>query len=201
MTIPGRLRTGLRPAIWTTAVGALLLGTAGCGIRSTDVPVDAGPAPTVASCTAPEDAGAVELFLICDTRVESVERSVRSSDEQQDPVQLANVLLRELQTAPPHEERAAGFSSEVPSGLRVLRPEDSDPAVLVRLNQHPEDLAAVALAQIICTFANFQSLSDGGGVTLGGPTEDDRRTAWREYTCSSSLRHLPERVPTASPSS
>jgi hypothetical protein len=96
---------------------------------------------------------------------------------------------------PPPQEREAGFTSSVPEELRATEPDAADPERLVRLNQHPEELTAVAKAQIVCTFANFQALSDGTVVTLGGPAADERRT-WREYTCATSLRHLPEAVHT-----
>jgi hypothetical protein len=176
---------------------ALLLATAGCGVRSTDVPVDAGPAPTVASCDAPEAAEAVSLYLVCGSRVEPVRRAVPDSGDGADRVRLANVLLQELQADPPREERAAGFTSSVPPKLRATARAGDDPARLVRLNQHPEELTAVALAQVICTFTSFESLSDGTVVTLGGPAADQRRT-YREYTCATSLRHLPEAVHTIS---
>jgi hypothetical protein len=200
MSTAGR-RAAARPAAgragWPVVAAAGLLLVTACGVRSTDVPVDAGPAPTVATCDAPEASDAVSLYLVCGSRVEAVQRPVPADEETGDRVLLANVLLTELQSKPPPQEREAGFTSSVPEELRATEPDTADPERLVRLNQHPEELTAVAKAQIVCTFANFQALSDGTVVTLGGPAADERRT-WREYTCATSLRHLPEAVHTIS---
>ncbi|WP_228470873.1 hypothetical protein [Streptomyces alkaliphilus] len=192
----------------------LALSAAGCGIRSMDVPVDAGPAPSRASCTAPEGAGEVDVYLVCGSRVESVPRDVPLPDpapfegeapgEPTEPAEVsaaerlavAGRLLRELQAEPPEEEQAAGFSSAVPEDLRVTGPLGSDPERLLRLSLHPDDLPAFALVQIICTFAHTRPVGDGTSVLLAGPAETEDREA-RGYTCASSLRNRPENAPNA----
>ncbi|MBB0229340.1 hypothetical protein FOE67_07390 [Streptomyces calidiresistens] len=180
-----------------------------------DVPVDAGPAPSRASCTAPEGAEGVNVYLVCGSRVESVPRDVPvpdptpaegegtagsgSPERSTDPAEVspaerlavAGRLLRELQAEPPEEEQAAGFSSAVPEDLRVLGPTGDDPERLLRLSLHPDDLPAFALVQIICTFAHTRPVGDGTSVLLGGPVEAEDREA-RGYTCATSLRNRPE---------
>ncbi|MCE7078618.1 hypothetical protein [Streptomyces sp. ST2-7A] len=193
----------------------LALSTAGCGIRSMDVPVDAGPAPSRASCAVPEHSEGVDVYLVCGSRVESVPRDVPVPDpappgaegsgdagKPTDPtgsrevsaserLAVAGRLLRELQSEPPEEEQAAGFSSAVPEELRVTGPSGNDPERLLRLSLHPDDLPAFALVQIICTFAHTRPVGDGTSVLLGGPPDAEDREA-RGYTCASSLRNRPE---------
>ncbi|MFX4290811.1 hypothetical protein [Streptomyces bohaiensis] len=191
-------RTGASTAV---AAVVLALATAGCGIRSMDVPVDDGPAPTRASCAAPEGAGGTEVFLVCDARVESVERELDRQAPPEEPAQriaLANALLGELQGDPPDEERAAGFTTNVPEDLRVTGAADDRDEPLLRLNRHPDDLPAFALAQVICTFAQSEVFADDAPVTLGGPdTAADRRE--RQYTCTSAVRHRPDTLRPAAP--
>ncbi|WP_130796761.1 hypothetical protein [Streptomyces otsuchiensis] len=179
----------------SAVVALLTVATAGCGIRSMDVPVDDGPAPSRATCDPPDQGGGTEVFLVCDSRVESVEREVSRAvapRDQADRIALANVLLSELQSDPPSSERAAGFSSTVPDDLRVTGalPDEREP--LLRLNWHPDDLPAFALAQIICTFAQSEVFGDDEPVTLGGPDETEQPQ--RQYTCTASVRHQPDKL-------
>lgn len=191
----GRLRTGRgRAARRAAAAGVLLLVTASCGVRSTDVPVDAGPAPTLATCDAPQVSEAVPLHLVCGSQVEAVQRRVPGGTDLPDRVELADLLLRELKKAPPRAEQAAGFSSAVPRKLRAVAPAEGDPEQLVRLNRNPKELTAAALAQIICTFADYPALNEKGAVTLGGPVDDERYT-WESYRCTTSLRQLADDGP------
>ncbi|MFR9725815.1 hypothetical protein ACL02R_20975 [Streptomyces sp. MS19] len=182
-----RLATGL-------GVALLLAATTACGIRPTDVPVDAGPAPTRATCDAPPDDTdrASQVFLVCGSHVNPVERPLTLAHPgAQSGVKIATALLTELQSAPGKDERDAGFTSEVPTDLRVTGPVGGDPAGTLRLSRRPSALPATALVQIICTFAANESLGDGRSVTLAGPshTEKDRP---KTYACSTATRASPE---------
>ncbi|MDT0265308.1 hypothetical protein RM844_03275 [Streptomyces sp. DSM 44915] len=171
----------------------LLLATAAttaCGIRPTDVPVDAGPAPTRASCDVPAgDEEHAAVFLVCGQRVESVSRPLHAPlTQDEDPSGIAAALLAELQTDPAQGEKTAGFSSDVPDDLAVTRQEPGDQEQVVRLSQRPNDLPGLALTQIICTFANSEALGAGGQtVTLGGPPGPGAEKP-RTYSCSAAMR-------------
>ncbi|GAA1906114.1 lipoprotein [Streptomyces sodiiphilus] len=195
-SIPGATARRARALLMTVAAVSL----AGCGIRSTDVPVDAGPAPSRATCTQPEsNGGGVPVYLVCGSRVEPVERPVALPGQQDDPgarVAMARALLAELQTEPEQEERTAGFSSAVPSRLTVSGPVGDDPERALRLDPAPGELPAVALVQVICTFAGAQPIGDGLSVLLGGPPDAPGSDPHR-YSCSTGLRHSPEAARTA----
>lgn len=164
--------------------------TAGCGIRETDVPVDAGPAPTRASCDAPaRGEHHTEVYLVCGQRVESVARVLPAPlVEAEDRTGVATALLTELQSEPAEAEKTAGFTSAVPTSLRVEAPVAGDGDRVVRLNRRPSEIPELALTQIICTFANSASLGSGGEtITLGGPpgsSTDKPHT----YSCSAAMR-------------
>ena len=76
------------PAAALAAVGVALAALlAGCGIRTTTVPVDAGPAPSRVACAAPKapaapaaDVVVRKVFLVCNTQVTPVNRSVEVRD-------------------------------------------------------------------------------------------------------------------------
>ncbi|QNE79207.1 hypothetical protein F0344_12905 [Streptomyces finlayi] len=180
-----------------TAVAAL---AAGCGIRSTSVPVDAGAAPSRVPCRTPahdvtsqalEDIE-VQVYLVCASQLMTVNRSVRLDSAEPDRIRVARVLLDELQKAPSADERQAGFSTGVPTGLRVSAARADDPAGTLRLNEQPEDLPAEALAQIVCSYADSETLVTGGTVVLGGPGD----YAPRGYPCASETKTRPGEVPT-----
>ncbi|TDC76470.1 hypothetical protein [Streptomyces hainanensis] len=168
-----------------------LLATGGCGIRATDVPVDAGPAPTRTTCDAPAEAGPADLrtdvYLVCGSRVNPVQRNIELLADTSDRVQVAKALLAELQADPGREERAAGFDSEVPSDLAVTGPAANDPAEALRLNKRPSDLPAAALGQLVCTFAHSDELGDGGTVMLGGPLDSPHGGQPKRYRCSTAM--------------
>ncbi|MFB4194855.1 hypothetical protein [Streptomyces carpaticus] len=197
----GTLRTG--PALLAACLA--LAATAGCGIRSTNVPVDAGPAPSRASCDTAMETGAgtvpgtavtdvTEVYLVCGTRVEAVPRPVDVTTAGADRVALATALLTELQNDPDEEEQAAGFTSAVPLDLTVTGPVGDDPGTVLRLSERPSDLPAFALAQIICTFSRVEQLGNGHAVVLGGPADSpDPRP--QTYPCSAAMRHSPESAP------
>ena len=176
----------------SSAVAVLaLLALAACGIRSTDVPVDAGPAPTRTTCDAPAEEGTAEarteVYLVCGSRVNAVQRAIELPADPTDRVEVATALLDELQSDPARQERAAGFSSEVPDDLEVSGPAANDPAEALRLNKRPSDLPAAALGQIVCTFAHSDSLGDGSTVMLGGPVDSPHGGQPKRYRCSTAM--------------
>ncbi|MET9707117.1 hypothetical protein [Streptomyces griseus] len=164
----------------TAASLAAVLATAalvsGCGIRTTSVPVDAGAAPSRVPCrlSASDAAGrspdgaSTTVYLVCTSQLVTAERAVADAADT-DPLVVARALLKEVQQAPPANERRAGFTTAVPAGLRVLPARDGDPAGAVRLSSQPEDLSAEALAQLVCTYAESETLVTEGAVVLGGP--------------------------------
>ncbi|SOD62031.1 hypothetical protein SAMN06297387_104201 [Streptomyces zhaozhouensis] len=170
--------------------GLLTLAATGCGIRETDVPVDAGPAPTRASCDAPaRGEHHTEIYLVCGQRVESVARVVSTeATEPSDHAEVAVALLGQLQADPEEAEKAAGFTSAVPGNLRVEQVEEGEAGRTVRLNRRPSEIPELALTQIICTFANSASLGGAGEtVVLGGPAGTDTDKP-HTYSCSAAMR-------------
>ncbi|SFB86802.1 hypothetical protein [Streptomyces aidingensis] len=189
----------MRGSLRTAAAGLLALAATGCGIQSVDVPVDAGPAPSRATCDAPSDTGGqpgTELYLVCGSRVERVTRPFPFSGEEtpaSSRATIATALLTALQGELSDEERAAGFTTAVPGGLRVIEPMEGDPHDLVRLSQHPKNLPAFALVQVICTFANADALGNESYVLLAGPPDEDGQGQEPgKYPCAESMRNRPE---------
>ncbi|MEU9304358.1 hypothetical protein [Streptomyces sp. NPDC048269] len=185
-------------------VAVALLAVSGCGIRATTVPVDVGPAPSRVSCDTPAQPSGQDgvqgfratVELVCGSQLVGVERVVPIPEKRvlRDPVALvAQALLEALEKTPSGEERDAGFTSGVPSGLTAVAPKSGDPAGTVRLSRKPEDLPPVALSQIVCTLAGSEAVSAGPGpVVLGGPDADPPR-AW---DCTDAVRSRPESIPT-----
>ncbi|WP_059013081.1 hypothetical protein [Streptomyces specialis] len=181
--------------------GAALLATAaaaavaGCGIRATDVPVDAGPAPTRASCDMPSGEtgeGNTEIYLVCGSRVQAVGREMNlpEDDSAAGRVAVAQALLDALRSEPAPQEQAAGLSTEIPIGLEVSAADDPVPAL--RLSLRPGDLSREGLAQIVCTFANNEVLgSSGDTVLLGGPAGSSPSQP-RMYSCAAAMRTVTE---------
>ncbi|MFD3514084.1 hypothetical protein [Streptomyces sp. NPDC058657] len=186
------------------AVAALLAlaGTAGCGIRTTNVPVDAGAAPSRVSCDVPastasgrpEAGSAVRVFLVCGAGLVPVQRVVNVSAERlaDDRLRAAQVLLDALQKEPSEAEQQAGFSTDVRGSLTVYGPRQGDPSASLRLSRDPDDLPPHALAQIVCTYSGSAADDGGGAVELGGPSEDPPR----KYPCTAALKARPEGEPT-----
>ncbi|MDX2707502.1 hypothetical protein PV350_32355 [Streptomyces sp. PA03-6a] len=183
-------------------LGMVLL--AGCGIRTTSVPVDAGPAPSRVSCAVPDEEAsptatasaspqgpAARVFLVCSAQVAAVNRSVRTGGL--DQLGMAVLLLRELQRKPRGGESSAGFTTAVQGDLAVEGPHRDDPRGSLRLSAPLGDLPPFALAQVVCTYAGTAAGSGSGGVLLGGP--DD--TPVRRFTCTGDLRTDPEAAETA----
>ncbi|MFE3514776.1 hypothetical protein [Streptomyces sp. NPDC059166] len=184
-------------ALAALATGAALLS--GCGIRTTSVPVDAGAAPSRMPCrtaparaTAPADTVPLRIYLSCASQLVTVERSVEVDETRSDRLLVAQTLLSELQREPDGAERRAGFSTNVPMGLRVSDARKGDPEGTLRLSEQPDDLPPEALAQVVCTYGDSDTLGSGGSVTLGGPGN----YAPRGYLCTSETKSRPSDVPT-----
>ncbi|MFI2300654.1 hypothetical protein ACH5AL_17665 [Actinacidiphila glaucinigra] len=183
-------------------LGVVLL--AGCGIRTTSVPVDAGPAPSRVSCAVPDEEAsasatasasprglAARVYLVCSAQVAGVNRSVRT--EGLDQLGVAVLLLRELQRKPRGGESSAGFTTAVQGDLAVEGPRRDDPRESLRISAPLSDLPPFALAQLVCTYAGTGAAAGSGGVLLGG--SDD--TPVRRFTCTGDLRTDPEAAETA----
>ncbi|MFH9237281.1 hypothetical protein ACH4KO_04555 [Streptomyces anulatus] len=184
-----------RTAASLAAVLAAAALASGCGIRTTSVPVDAGAAPSRVPCrlsssdvaTRSPDSVSVTVYLVCTSQLVTVDRPVAADATGADPLVVARALLKEVQQAPPANERRAGFTTAIPEGLRVTRARDGDPARTVRLSSQPEDLSAEALAQLVCTYAENETLVTDGSVVLGGPGDYPPRG----YLCTSQTKSRP----------
>ncbi|WP_431984938.1 hypothetical protein [Streptomyces qinglanensis] len=175
---PGR---GLRhAALSALALSVLVPLAAGCGIRATSVPVDAGAAPSRVGCVLPEDrkspeggsgASVVRVYLVCGARVSPVERKVRMPGGRSSARRLpvARKLLDELRQRPEPAEDTAGFETAVPRRLTISGGTEGDPDEALRLSEPLEELPPYALAQIVCTYADTSAADAEGGVILGGP--------------------------------
>ncbi|SCK12666.1 hypothetical protein YWIDRAFT_01091 [Streptomyces sp. SceaMP-e96] len=188
-------RTGRR----TAAVVALTLAAAGCGIRGTSVPVDAGRAPSRVSCKAPASDPApnppggaqATVYLVCGSALAQVERTVslpKNTAGSEPRLPTARALLKELQRQPSHDEDRAGFSSALPQDLKVTAPRAGDPADALRLSIRPDDLPSFALAQLVCTYGASPALGRTHAAVLGGPGED----AAHRYECSAEVLANPD---------
>ncbi|SFL22921.1 hypothetical protein [Streptomyces pini] len=209
MSTTRRTAPGLRAS--AAVLAALALG--GCGIRSTPVPVDAGPAPSRASCAAPaaeegrgpgDGSVRADVFLVCGGTVSAVERTVApggsESGSESGPdarLETARELLEELRRNPSRAEREAGFGSSVPGDLEVTGPGDGDPGGTLRLSRDPGGLPSFALAQIVCTLTGTAAAGRDGSVVLGGPVRDDGGEPPLRYSCTDALRGSPEAAKTA----
>ncbi|WP_308119108.1 hypothetical protein [Streptomyces sp. JJ38] len=205
----GRRMAGVR-----RGVAALLAGVAlaGCGIRATPVPVDAGSAPSRVACgvrggasgVPSEGASEVRVALVCSGRVVDVRRRLElpSGDGVRDRVELARTLLRELRRNPRDVEVAAGFTTAVPDDLLVEGPAAGDERAALRLSRPPSALPSFALAQLVCTFADTQLADSGRGILLGGPAFGtgvgaSEGSEVRRYECSTALRTRTETAESA----
>ncbi|MFH8471465.1 hypothetical protein [Streptomyces sp. NPDC018000] len=185
-------------ALAGAVITALL--TAGCGIRTTTVPVDAGAAPSQVPCSMSAENVAtqalqgipVQIYLVCSSQLVTVDRTVQVGDTKSDPVRIAQALLDELEQEPDVDERQAGFSTTVPANLRISAARSGDPQGTLRLSEQPEDLPSEALAQIVCTYAESEALASHGTVILGGPGN----YAPRGYLCTSETKARPQATQT-----
>ncbi|WP_411077080.1 hypothetical protein [Streptomyces sp. cmx-10-25] len=197
----------MRRRTFGRAAGAVALAAlvAGCGIRTTSVPVDAGAAPSRVPCstagdgTAATSAGGVpvRVFLVCGSQLEPVDRRSPPPEGKAgaDPVRTARLLLAQLLAAPPEGERRAGFTTAVRGPLTVGDGRRDDPAGTLRLSRQPEDLTPVALSQLVCSFAESAAGAGDRTVLLGGPGP----YAPKRYRCTPELRERPESAPPTAP--
>ncbi|HET6859759.1 MAG TPA: hypothetical protein VFH94_22045 [Streptomyces sp.] len=190
-----------RTALALACLGVICTVLAGCGIRTTSVPVRAGGAPSRVPCElASQDADAagtgvpLHVYLVCGTQLVSVNRTVRIPEDKlmADPVRVAQTLLNELQKSPSAEEKRAGFTTDVRESLTVSGPRKGDPKDALRLASPPEDLPTHALAQIVCTYADSSAAGADKSVVLGGPSDDPVRG----YRCTPALKARPDAVGT-----
>jgi len=170
----------------------------GCGIRSTQVPTDFGPAPSRVPCalsgpdisTQSSRGVPVQVFLLCSAQLVTVDRSVSIPDgtaEAARRVLVAQGLLDELAETPATPEQQAGYTTDVRGGMTVSGPSDKDPEDTLRLSTPPEKLTSSALAQIVCTFSDSAAARDDGSVILGGPAPSPLRS----YECTPEVRSDP----------
>lgn len=193
-----RRRAARRVAGAAALAAALLAG--GCGIRTTTVPVDAGPAPSRLSClvprvgTAPESATALrQVYLVCAAQVTPVKRSVAVPARPSDRLTSVRALLDQLRREPLTAETRSGFATAVPPSLAVTGPWKGDPRGALRLSQPLDELPSFTLAQIVCTFAAATDLFPARTVVLGGSAAGPPRA----YTCTPDLRTRPNAADTA----
>lgn len=194
-------RTGRGRTVLAVALLAALPALGGCGIRSTTVPVDAGPAPSRVSCAVPRasnapetDAVIREVYLVCSNQTAPVKRSVPLRQGRFDRLSQARELLAQLQRSPLSGEAQAGFSTAVPGNLAVLGPHKGDPKEALRLNQALDELPSFALAQIVCTLTGDAAVTSDHSVVLG---DDASAARLRRFTCTPDLRTRPEAADSA----
>jgi hypothetical protein len=186
-----------RAAVVTAVLAA---GLAGCGIRSTEVPTDFGPAPSRVPCVMSGSSIAsqsgsevpVQVFLVCAAQLVTVDRAVRVHEDKAttDRVRIAQALLDELAAPPSEAEKQAGFATDVRGGTTVSGPSRGEPDEALRLSRPPQDLSAFALAQIVCTLADSAASAEDQSVIMGGPGDDPLR----RYTCAPEVRSRPGSV-------
>lgn len=202
-----------RRRLRVAAAFAAAVALAGCGIRTTQVPVDAGAAPSRVPCEvtgesitpqAQQQGVPVRVYLLCASQLESLDRTARITESKaaNSPPEFAQALLDELLREPSASEQEAGFDTYVRGPLLVSGARADDPAGTLRLSRQPEDLPSTALAQIVCTLAESRAAQAGGAVLLGGPGD----YAPHAYVCSAETKErpsgaLPTRAPLPSPGS
>ncbi|WNI17416.1 hypothetical protein [Actinacidiphila sp. ITFR-21] len=200
-------RTSPVAAVAAAVLAGALLG--GCGIRSTTVPVDAGPAPSRVSCSAPKapatplpGTAVREVYLVCINQIAQVLRDVPVRAGRATAYAVAQELITQLQMSPQTQEARAGFSTAVPGNNLYLEPATADGARggaaataqdALRLSLPVDELPSFALAQIVCTLTADPVVAPGRSVVLGGPDHDQLR----RYTCTSDLRTRPDAADTA----
>jgi hypothetical protein len=179
----------------SAAAAALLTG---CGIRSTEVPTNFGPAPSRVHCSLSEPNVStqatrglpVQVFLLCGSQLVAVDRTVRVSDGTADSarrVLVAQGLLDELEATPSAAEKEAGYTTDVRGAMEASGAHPGDPDETLRLSTPPNDLTSYALAQIVCTFSDSTAAEGDGSVILGGPGA----APLRRYECTDEVRTRP----------
>lgn len=163
-------------------LGAAVL-VSGCGIRSTEGPINAGdPATRPLGATSTQAVAQHLIYLVREGRPQPVPRG-DAVDLQVpppgstripmpgDPLRMSQIdrLLRELAKGPNAEEAAQGWSTALPpGGVGLAEPQPGDPVELVRLDQdRAGGIDPLALGQIVCTLQHAARATD---VTLAGRT-------------------------------
>lgn len=193
------MRRRRTPRAAAVALGAVALLASGCGIRGTSVPVDAGAAPSRASCQAPPEgrsaqfAGrvSVTVYLVCTSQIHALTRGVGMDEKiSTEPVQVARAMLEQLHQSPTASENDAGFSTAVDDELEISGPGAHDPDGALRLNHPLDQVESRALAQLVCTLADTSAADSEHGVLLGGP--EGSGSPLLRYECTAELRRHPE---------
>lgn len=166
--LPGRTERSRTVVALIAALGAALLA-AGCGIRATEGPINAGdPArrPSTAGTGTGPGTSKHAIYLVRDGRPQAVQRggavvlptpdqSTSRPTSPNDPERRSLIvrLLLELGQGPSAEETAQGWSTALPpGGVKPADPLPSDPVDLVRLDVASlATLDPLALGQIVCT--------------------------------------------------
>jgi hypothetical protein len=149
---------------WVVLIAAL---TAGCGVRPSGV-ITGGPAPTKDVVDGPPLApGASSLYFLAGSALTPVPRPTR---QRLSPAQA----LALLQNGPDDAERAAGLTSEVPTGLDpVTVTTDASGTVDVAVSADVTALSAPAVDQIVCTVRDAlpttAPITVTGGAATRGP--------------------------------
>lgn len=157
-------------------LGALLpvvLLSAGCGIRATDV-VEAGEPATVG--VAPHGQLGTVLYFVSSSSASRLMPVVRGTDPegpdggsgQGEPHPGASGALALLFRGPSAAERAAGLRSELPNERVKLSVELSAKGVLVKLDAPVTTLSEAARQQLFCTAAQARTADRTEAVTVTG---------------------------------
>lgn len=197
---PGAGSGRRRAAAALAAVAACAALAAGCGIRSTSVPVDAGAAPSRMPCRTtsaeasvpPAGSVSMRVYLVCASQLATVERTVDVDDSRSRPLLVAQALLSQLQREPDAAERRAGFTTDVPTGLRVTEARKGDPDGTLRLSEQPDDLLYGG-PRADGVLVRRQQVDRLRRLGASGRTGELRP---RGYLCTSETKSLPGEVPT-----
>lgn len=195
------------------AVGAAAL-LAGCGIRATEGPINAGEPAKRPQGTATSPVLATHpIYLVRNGRPEPVLRgdavdlplpshNPTHPSTADDPLRLSLIdrLLRELAKGPTQEEKAAGWTTRLPSGgVGLANPFPDDSPELVRLDVGSlGELDPLALGQVVCT---IQRAAKADRILLagrGGPGQPLVCATFQGVPAGSAGKPVP---PTTSPSS
>ncbi|GGM35127.1 GerMN domain-containing protein [Dactylosporangium sucinum] len=140
------------------ATVAALLALAGCGVRPSGV-ITGGPAPQASG-------GWVRLYLVRDRTLTPV---LRRSDPHTRPTGTLELLL----AGPAGDERADGYTTEVPPDLGLVEVQVGELTATVTVAGDPVALSATAAGQITCTVVDAvttdSQVRPRFTVTLTGP--------------------------------
>lgn len=115
---------------------ALAVLSSGCGVRASGV-ITGGAAPT-------GPAEGVSLYLVSSKRLTPVLRATRAKRA---PIETLALLA----AGPDADERAQGFTTDIPPDMRVLNVVSDASGVVVMVSADVATLSATAVDQIVCT--------------------------------------------------